>query len=111
LGTAPFVFGVATAAVIVVKLAVQPGLAADVGRNVLVAVEAQPVLRFLVEADMALLAVLLVLGVPGDHLAGHQDLFDRLRLCAANADQRSEPDEKTAQPVNTCGQRRHGRFH
>lgn len=111
IGTAPLVLGVAIAAVGVVGFAMQPRLAADICGNILVAVDAQFVLGLFVEALMALFALVFVLDVPRNDVAGHQYLFDRLRRCPASKDDGGDQRQTRKQPINTCGPQQHGRLH
>lgn len=71
-GTTPFMVGMAVTAFVFAELAMESFMIKDIRPHFFVAIHAQFVLCLLVEPDVALLAVGFELGVPLDHLAGHQ---------------------------------------
>ena len=75
---ATLVFGVAVAALLVLDPAVITLFLGDVFGDILVAIEAQTVLRGFFEARMAVFTVAFQVGMPGNQLAGHQYAFERL---------------------------------
>ena len=77
---AALVLGMAAAARLDLDASVQALVPRDVLRHGLVAIEAEPVLRALVEAHVAIGAFALELRVAGDDLAGHERAFE-LRAC------------------------------
>jgi len=87
--------GMAFPAGLVFEAAVQPRVGSDVGRGVLVAVQAQVHLGGLVELLVALLALLFVFRVSLDDRAGHQGLFHladlrHCRRCGGDDEQDGE---------------------
>ncbi|MBK7471988.1 MAG: hypothetical protein IPI73_16640 [Betaproteobacteria bacterium] len=79
LHVASLVIGVTGAAWLRLRAAMESLLRADVTGDILVAVQAQLVLRRLVELHMAVPALLLVLRMARDDLARHQHALDGLR--------------------------------
>ena len=108
-GRTSLVIGMAIATVVVVQAAMQARFAADVAGNILMAVETQLALRRLVETLVALLAFLLVLGMPGNDLAGHQHLLDTLCQRASGQQHGRPEEEPPGHPVSTYGRQRHAR--
>jgi hypothetical protein len=79
LGVTTFVFGMATAARLRLKLAVKADFASHVSPHVLVASHAQAGLCLPVESGVTLLAVVFHFGMPLNHFARSQNRFDPLR--------------------------------
>jgi hypothetical protein len=94
-GIPALMVGMAFPAGLVFEAAVQPRVGPDVGRGVLVAVQAQVHLGGLVELLVALLALLFVFRVSLDDRAGHQGLFHladlrHCRRCGGDDEQDGE---------------------
>lgn len=71
----------------------------DVATDLLVTVEAEPALALLFEAQMALLAVLFVLGMTDNELARQQDRIEDTRLASSDRQQGTddqEPEQATS---------------
>lgn len=67
-----FMFGMAGLAYFLIKPAMEALMILDIRFHILVAVLTQAALCFLVEANMAFLAICLEFGVPLDYFTGHQ---------------------------------------
>jgi hypothetical protein len=105
-GISPFMFSVAGTAGLVFKAAMQAHLGCDISGNLLVAVQAQPNLRPLVETDMAPGAFVLVFRVPCYHLAWHQGVLEgRLPRCCYREEYRQHQQQVPHERLNTCERR------
>ena len=105
-GIAAFVVGVAGATGQRLFPTVVAGLAADIGTDVLVALRAQPILRFAVESGVAGLAIVFGFLMPEDQFTGGDDGFDALRsgVCNRYGKYCHQGDGKQTLPVD-AGQR------
>jgi len=95
IGITPLVIGMTVTTGVIVEPSMQPSLVSYVGRNILVAIQTKLGLGLFIEMLVALFALVLVLGMPGDDFARHQNLFDRLRPSP------TENQQGENQPKNT----------
>ena len=95
---APFMVGVTGAARLRREPAMKAVLLAEITGDLLVTVEAELVLRQLVELDVALFALLLDFRVPCDDFPGHEDAFQRLRAGRHRQPSRCHANKESPSP-------------